>query len=194
MAVQTRVAVLREAPGSLADEPERLARFADRLTVRLASLENTLPGSGFAVLDHEFRWLEAPPALGRIVENLVQYSTSGVAAATQRAAAAAIELGEHFVSTQIARMRESRDILCAALAATGRVRFAVPRGSFYLFCAIEGMADSREAALRLVGEANVGVAPGSAFGAGGAPFLRLCFARDPRDIARAADRLTRWLS
>ncbi len=139
-------------------------------------------------------WLEAPPALGRIVENLVQYSTSGVAAATQRAAAAAIELGEHFVSTQIARMRESRDILCAALAATGRVRFAVPRGSFYLFCAIEGMADSREAALRLVGEANVGVAPGSAFGAGGAPFLRLCFARDPRDIARAADRLTRWLS
>ena len=39
-------------------------------------------------------WISAPPALGHIIENLVQYSTSGVAAFMQRAATAALEDGE----------------------------------------------------------------------------------------------------
>ena len=139
-------------------------------------------------------WLEAPPELGDIIENLIQYSTSGVATPTQRAAAAALEEGEDFLSRQMTRLRASRDVLCDALAASGRARFARPPGSFYVFCAFDGVADSRAAAMRIVEEANLGLAPGSAFGPGGEGFMRICFARDPVSMGEAADRLARWLA
>ncbi len=57
-------------------------------------------------------WLSAPPALGGVIENLIQYSTSGVAAFMQRGAIAAIEEGEDFVRFQIARAAAGRSIVC----------------------------------------------------------------------------------
>jgi aspartate/methionine/tyrosine aminotransferase len=139
-------------------------------------------------------WLEAPAELGGTIENLIQYSTSGVAVFMQRAATAAIGQGEAFVAEQKRRAAESRAVLAGRLAQTGRVRFADPDGAFYLFFSVDGEPDTRALALRLVDEAGVGLAPGTAFGAGGAPYLRLCYARDPHDVAEAAARLGRWLS
>ena len=78
-------------------------------------------------------WLEAPPALGQVIENLIQYHTSGVPVFGQRAATAALDQGEAFLAEQIARMPPARDIMCDGLAATGRVRFAQPEAAFYLF-------------------------------------------------------------
>ena len=95
---------------------------------------------------------------------------------------------------QIDRARLSRDILCDALAATGQVVFARPHGAFYLFCSVAGATgSSRDLSLRLVDEAGVGVAPGAAFGGGGDPFLRLCFARGPDGMREVARRLVGWL-
>jgi aspartate/methionine/tyrosine aminotransferase len=139
-------------------------------------------------------WLEAPEALGATIENIVQFTTSGVPVFTQRAAVAALDEGEPFIARQIARMREARDIVAGGLAATGRVRFATPEAAFYLFCAIDGEADSRALALRLVDEAGIGAAPGAAFGPGGEGYLRLCFARAPEEIAEATRRIARWLA
>jgi len=139
-------------------------------------------------------WLEAPPALGDAIENLVQFTSSGVPVFTQRAAVAALTEGETFLAAQIERCRRSRDILCEGLSAAGRVKFFEPEATFYLFCAIEGFPDSRALAMRLIEEAGVGAAPGSAFGPGGEGFLRLCFARDPRQIEEATRRLARWLA
>ncbi|MGH6799321.1 MAG: pyridoxal phosphate-dependent aminotransferase, partial [Roseiarcus sp.] len=82
---------------------------------------------------------------------------------------------------------------CQGLAATGRVRFFKPEAAFYLFCSVDGFADSRALALRLIDEAGVGPAPGGAFGPGGEGHLRLCFARDPDQIAEATRRMARWL-
>ena len=139
-------------------------------------------------------WLELPPPLAKIAENLVLYSTSGVAVPVQRAGLAALERGEGFVAHQISQFRKSRDILCAGLAATGRAQFAVPEAALYVFARIEGEPDPRKMALRLVDEAGIGVSPGTAFGAGGERFVRLCFARKPEDIVEATRRLTRWLA
>jgi aspartate/methionine/tyrosine aminotransferase len=139
-------------------------------------------------------WLEAPAPLGPLIENLVQYSTSGVPVPTQRAAIAALEQGEQFVADQVRRARESRELLCDALAQTGRVHFALPDGAFYLFVAFDTSLDSRALAFRLVDEARVGVAPGTAFGTGGERFLRLCFARPAADMIEAAQRLSNWLA
>ena len=46
-------------------------------------------------------------------------------------------------------------------------------------------------AKRLVDEANVGLAPGRAFGPHGEAFLRLCFARKAEDLEEATARLAR---
>jgi aspartate/methionine/tyrosine aminotransferase len=73
------------------------------------------------------------------------------------------------------------------------VRFSKPEAAFYLFWSIDGFDDSRALALRLIDEAGVGAAPGGAFGPGGEGSLRLCFARDPDQIAEAARRMARWL-
>ena len=112
----------------------------------------------------------------------------------QRAAVAALSGGEAFLAAQIERCRRSRDLLCAGLSATGRVKFFEPEAAFYLFCAVDGFPDSRALALRLIDEAAVGAAPGAAFGPGGEGHLRLCFARDPAEIDKATRRLARWLA
>ena len=160
----------------------------DDKTMFVQTLSKNWAMTGFRV-----GWLEAPAALGDVIENLVQYTTSGVPVFTQRAATAALEEGEAFLAAQIERCRRSRDTLCQGLAATGRVRFSEPDAAFYLFCSVEGFPDSRALALRLIDEAGVGAAPGGAFGPGGEGWLRLCFARDPEQIAEATRRMARWL-
>ncbi|MFK8252396.1 pyridoxal phosphate-dependent aminotransferase [Ancylobacter terrae] len=139
-------------------------------------------------------WIEAHPALGDVIENLIQYSNSGVATFMQRAGVAALERGESFVAHQIARAHAGRDIVGDALLATGRVHLAKPPGAFYLFFGVEGERDMRSLALRLVDEANIGLAPGTAFGPGGENYIRLCFARGETQLREASDRLVRWLT
>jgi aspartate/methionine/tyrosine aminotransferase len=139
-------------------------------------------------------WIVANPALGQTIENLIQYSTSGVAPFMQRAAVAALERGESFVAHQIARARAGRDVVCRALSAIGRCRFAAPTGAFYLFFSVDGETDTRRLALRLIDEAGIGLAPGKAFGAGGEGFLRLCFAREGAQIEVAMQRLATALA
>ncbi|WAC27567.1 pyridoxal phosphate-dependent aminotransferase [Ancylobacter sp. SL191] len=138
-------------------------------------------------------WIEAHPSLGQVLENLIQYSTSGVAAFMQRAGVTALERGESFLTHQIERARRGRDIVAQGLSTSNRVRFASPPGAFYMFFAVDGEDDTRRLALRLVDEAGIGLAPGTAFGPGGEAYLRMCFARGEAQITEATDRLVTWL-
>ncbi|RCS24670.1 pyridoxal phosphate-dependent aminotransferase [Phyllobacterium salinisoli] len=139
-------------------------------------------------------WMTVHPALGPMIENLIQYSSSGVPQFLQRGAVAALDEGDAFISTQVARARDVRDKLCARLSATGRVRLAPPQGAFYLFFGVDGIRDSFQAAFDIVDQAKVGLAPGTAFGEGGEAYLRLCFARRPDQVEEAADRLAEWIN
>jgi aspartate/methionine/tyrosine aminotransferase len=139
-------------------------------------------------------WIEAPPALGQVIENLIQYSTSGSPVFVQRAAIAAIDEGEPFVAQQIARAREGRRIIAEGLKATNRVSLSAPDGAFYQFFSVDGRTDSRALAIELVDSANVGLAPGTAFGPGGETGLRLCFARKAADLVEVVARLQKALA
>jgi aspartate/methionine/tyrosine aminotransferase len=139
-------------------------------------------------------WLSAPPALGDTIEDLIQYSTSGTAVFMQRAATVAVEQGEDYVALQVERARIGRDIAVRNLGATGKVRFTDPAGAFYLFFAIDGEPDTRKLAIRLVDEANVGIAPGFTFGKAGEGFLRLCFARDANHVRTGTERIAEWIA
>lgn len=134
-------------------------------------------------------WVEADPALGDVIENLIQYSTSGSPVFIQRACVVALERGESFLAHQVAKARKARDILSEALEATGRCRFSRPDGAFYLFFGVDGVTDSEAGAKRIVDLARVGLAPGSAFGPGGEGHFRLCYLRSQDQIERAAEGL-----
>jgi aspartate/methionine/tyrosine aminotransferase len=139
-------------------------------------------------------WIAAHPALGQVIENMIQYATSGVAQFMQRAAVTAIERGESFVTHLIERARRGREICCDSLGATGRCRIVPPQGAFYLFFSVDGETDTRRLVMRLIDEANVGLAPGTAFGAGGEHFVRLCFARNAEQLETAMGRIAAVLS
>ncbi len=139
-------------------------------------------------------WIEAPEAFGQIIENLIQYSTSGSPVFVQRGAVAALDEGEDFVAEQIARAAEGRRIVFEGLKATNRVSLSAPVGAFYQFFSVDGRPDSGKLALELVDTANVGLAPGTAFGLGGETGLRLCFARRSSDLTEAVARLQKALA
>lgn len=182
-----------EVYGRFCFEGDRAPSFHDVADPEDAILYVNTFSKNWAMTGWRIGWLEAPPVLGQVIENLVQYSTSGVAAFMQRAAVTALEEGEDFIGFQVERARRGRAILCDTLAATGRVRFAPPAGAFYLFFAIDGEPDVARLGLRLVDEANVGLAPGTAFGSAGAGFMRACFAAGEPTLTEAAGRLAEWL-
>lgn len=139
-------------------------------------------------------WIVAPPEMGQVLENLIQYSTSGVAQFLQRGGVAALDHGDQFLEANIAKARRSRDILCDALVATNRVETRTPEASLYAFVKIDGVTDSRKTAIDIVDKAGVGLAPGTAFGPGGELFLRACFLREAAVIEEAAARLARYIA
>ncbi len=134
-------------------------------------------------------WAVLPPELVRVFENLIHYSTSGAAEFLQHGALAAIRDGEPFVEQILARSRAGRDIVIRRLAEFPRVRFSPPAGAFYGFFAVDGEPDSLAFAKRLVDQAGVGMAPGTAFGPDGAGYVRLCYATSADLLDRAFDKM-----
>jgi len=184
---------------------EIYARFVYDGSARAASFHDVMEpedrilfvqtfSKNWAMTGWRIGWIEAPPAFGQIIENLIQYSTSGSPVFIQRAAIAALDEGEPFIAEQIARAKEGRRIIAEGLKATNRVTLAPPDGAFYQFFSVDGWTDSRALAIDLVDRANVGLAPGTAFGAGGETGLRLCFARKSSDLVETVARLQRALA
>lgn len=138
-------------------------------------------------------WISAPEALGQVLENLIQYSTSGVPMFSQRAAVSALNDGHTFLEQQVALAKEGRDCVVQGLGALNCVRIAAPQGAFYLFFSIDGVDDTRKFAMDCVRETGVGLAPGTAFGNGGENYIRLCFARQRAHLEEAIQRISVWL-
>lgn len=138
-------------------------------------------------------WIEAPAEMGDVIENLVQYSNSGVPTFIQRAAIAALSEGESFVTSQIERAHVARDLFADALLSTNRVELTKPEGAFYAFFKIDGIEDSRPVAFRIADEALVGLAPGTAFGTASPGFFRACFHRRLDQVEEAGRRLAEWI-
>lgn len=139
-------------------------------------------------------WIQVPKALAPVAERLIQFNTSGSPVFLQRGCTAALELGDSFVAQQVATARRNRDIVTEALRPLNRIHFQVPDGAFYFFFAVEGMKDSLTTARRLVDEANVGFAPGAAFGAAGEGFLRMCYLKDEDKLLEGISRFKSWLA
>jgi len=138
-------------------------------------------------------WTVIPKGLGQVYENLVQYNTSGTAEFLQRGCVAAIDHGDEFLAEQVARCSAGRELVCDALLELSNVRIVKPKGAFYLFFRVDGEPDSVNLTKRMIDEANVGLAPGTAFGPGGEGYVRMCFAPSHDTLRTGVERLSEAL-
>jgi aspartate/methionine/tyrosine aminotransferase len=138
-------------------------------------------------------WIVAPPALMPDLGKLIEYNTSCSPVFVQRAGVAAIRDGEDTVTRTFQRFLRARDFLTAQLNRIPGVEAPPPSGAMYAFFRVAGMTDSLAFCKRLVREAKLGLAPGSAFGCEGDGFVRWCFAASEDKLADGVRRLSAFL-
>lgn len=144
----------------------------------------------YAMTGSRVGYLAAPawlaPTLARVQEPLL----SSVSAASQASALAALRGPQDAVARMVATYRDRRDLVVRRLAAAG-IDVEPPAGAFYLMLPLAPGADSRAAAIDLVGH-GVALAPGTAFGSTARSHLRLSLASSAADLTDGIDRFTAW--
>lgn len=142
-------------------------------------------------------WMQLPQSLLDGLGKLIEYNTSCAPGFVQRAGVTAVSRSEEIVQRTVERYRHARDYLYGRLSSPAMRAAGVtapkPHGAMYLFFTIEGERDSLALCKRLVAEAGLGLAPGSAFGPEGEGALRWCFASSLDRLALGADKLERFL-
>ena len=139
-------------------------------------------------------WLVMPAAMTEHMGKLIEFNTSCASVFVQRAGVVAMQRAADIVPQVVAQMQACRDRLFAELGSIPGLDLAVPDGGMYAFFSIPGLADDVQTAKRLVAEAGLGLAPGSAFAPEAQGWLRWCFAsQDPDRLGEGARRLKAWL-
>ncbi|MDD0812650.1 pyridoxal phosphate-dependent aminotransferase [Curvibacter sp. RS43] len=139
-------------------------------------------------------WLVMPPSMLDAMGKLIEFNTSCASVFTQRAGLAALQQVGDITPRVVSHLKACRDRLVPQLQALPGVQVAAAPGGMYAFFKLEGYDDSLAVAKRLVREAGLGLAPGSAFAPQADGWLRWCFAS--QDLARLDEgvaRLKRWL-
>jgi aspartate/methionine/tyrosine aminotransferase len=140
-------------------------------------------------------WLVLPTALMDGIGKLIEFNTSCASVFTQRAGIAALAHEADITPRIVEHLKACRDTLVPLLAGIPRVQAASPRGGMYAFFKLDGFDDSLAVAKRLVAEAGLGLAPGSAFAPEAQGWLRWCFAsQDRQRLVAGVDRLKAWLA
>ncbi len=142
-------------------------------------------------------WMVMPRAAVTAMERLIEFNTSGGQPFLQAACVKAIREGEDWVRWMVERCRAGRDLVLGRLAHMNRVRVIPADASFYLMLQVADLEKDGGSAVefckRLVVEGRVGLAPGTAFGAGGEGYLRLCYAQSNERLSLAMDRFEAFL-
>lgn len=140
-------------------------------------------------------WLIHPKGIGTPLAEMAAYNNTGAAVFAQYGALEAITKGDQFVKWMVERCRTGLGIVEKFLTEQNRMSWSKPAGAFYGFIAVEGMTDSVAFAKKLLADAKVGVAPGSAFGpksdTENDKFIRICFGQSPERLSEALSRIAK---
>jgi aspartate/methionine/tyrosine aminotransferase len=168
--------------GPVAPSPLAEPDLRDRLIV-VQSLSKAYRMTGWRL-----GYVVAPPDLGRITTFLQEFVVSNAPGVVQEAGRVAILEGEPHIAESQARYARHRRIIVDRLCGLDGIDLPEPGGAFYVFPRLRGLADSFAFCERMVREHRLGLAPGSAFGAGGEGHVRLCFAVEEPILLEALDR------
>jgi aspartate/methionine/tyrosine aminotransferase len=135
-----------------------------------------------------------PEELAQKVSLLLVHAVGCTAHFTQFAGIEALTGPQQTARDMVAQYRKRRDALVDGLNAIDGVTCLRPQDAFYVFPNISALGrPSAELANLLLDEAGVAVLPGSAFGAGGEGYLRLCYANTLANIRDAVQRIDETL-
>ena len=138
-------------------------------------------------------WMVAPPQLLQDLSKLIEYNSSCAPPFVQLAACVALADCEAEVAALVEQIRVNQSRLYELLRPLTVVELGAPAaGAMYAFFRVKGLRDSLSLCKRLVTEAGVGLAPGSAFGDEAPEFLRWCLAVDPQQLEEGARRFARF--
>lgn len=167
---------------------------AKERTILVHSLSKTYAMTGWRV-----GYLAAPV---RVIEHVLkggQNTITCLAPFIQQAAAFA--LTDPDVQEMVAQMREAyarRRALVLRIADErwgNSLRLTPPMGAFYFFLDLRFLGlSSLQVCERLLDEAGVGLVPGSAFGAQGEGFARLCIAASEKDLEIGLRKIFAWVA
>ncbi|SPH23664.1 Aspartate aminotransferase [Defluviimonas aquaemixtae] len=202
--------VLRVAPqvGIMVDEIYQHISYVPFRSFRAVApdlADHTLIVNGvsksYAMTGWRIGWGIGPKRLASAMLAVQSQITSGASSVSQAAAAAALNGDQQMLAERADDFRERRDMLAAALNATGVLDCPSADGAFYLFpgCAaafgrttaqgrkIDNDADFCEVLLE---EQGVALVPGRAFGTPG--HVRLSYAYSRASLHEAATRIARF--
>ena len=139
-------------------------------------------------------WLTHPASVAPQVAQMTQLMNSGTSGPIQEGALAALTKGESLVDTMRERCREGISLGYDILSKNPTFALpARPKGGMYIFFSLPETPNSREACLRILEAARVGLAPGSMFGQSSSGFVRMCVCRDPVQLRDALERMAQAL-
>jgi aspartate/methionine/tyrosine aminotransferase len=131
-----------------------------------------------------------PAVLAERVELLLNHSVGCTASFTQIAGLEAIQGPQDQVEAVVQEYNRRRLALVAGLNELPGVHCRLPQGAFYAFPNITALGKPSDwLADYLLNEAGVALLPGTAFGANGEGYLRLCFANSLENIQFALKRM-----
>ncbi|MEO8937141.1 MAG: pyridoxal phosphate-dependent aminotransferase [Burkholderiaceae bacterium] len=139
-------------------------------------------------------WMVLPASLTDDLGKLIEYNTSCAPSFVQEAGIVAVTDGEAFTLGLIASLRTARDHLVSALSTLPGVEAHAPEGAMYVFFRVDAAADSLDFCKRMVRDARVGLAPGSAFGDEGEGYVRWCYACSPERLDEGVRRIREALA
>ncbi len=131
---------------------------------------------------------EAIKALGTVKSNI----DSGIFTAVQDAAIEAMLGPQDIVNTMSDLYQRRRDLVVDALAGIGIIA-RKPKGTIYVWARVPEGYDSAGFATKLLDEANVIVAAGTAYGPSGEGYIRISLATPDDRISEAIERIKNTL-
>ncbi|WP_134644695.1 aminotransferase class I/II-fold pyridoxal phosphate-dependent enzyme [Weissella cibaria] len=150
-----------------------------------------------AMTGYRIGFVVGPTKLIRAVGLIHQFAVTSASNPAMAGAAEALgtEAGRQDTLAMKAEYAARRNYLVKALRELG---FAIPQpaGAFYVFAQIpDGLAqDDAAFSLALAQEGKVAVIPGSAFGIGGAGYIRLSYAASLADLQTAVARIAAFIT
>ena len=140
-------------------------------------------------------WLVMPEPMTAHMGKLIEFNTSCASTFVQRAGVVALQRAAEVTPRVVAHLKACRDTLVGELQQLPGVELTTPDGGMYAFFRLPGHTDDLQTAKRLVAEAGLGLAPGSAFAPAAQGWLRWCFAsKDLSRLTLGAERLRGWLA
>ena len=132
------------------------------------------------------------PVVAAMVK-LHQYAIMSAPTTSQYAAIEAARFGDEDIEEMRDKYDARRRFLVEGFRHLGLECFE-PKGAFYAFPCIKSTGlTSEEFCEQLILSQRVAVIPGTAFGPGGAGFVRACYAASMDDLEKALDRIGRFL-